>query len=245
MMIIIDNIHLSYGDKKILKGISLEIEQGEVIALIGPSGSGKTTLLRCLNALSIPNKGSITINNYTVDFNEKTLKNSLSTLRQNTGMVFQEFHLFPHKTALQNIMEGLVTVKKLGKTEAEKIALKLLEKVGLVDKKDSYKSQLSGGQQQRIAIARALAMDPKVILFDEPTSALDIELVNDVLKVIKELSIEGMTMLIVTHEIKFASEIANRMIFMDDGHIIEQGDPKKLLNTPTHQRLKQFLSLIE
>lgn len=244
-MVSIDNIHLSYGDKEILKGISLDIEQGEVIALIGPSGSGKTSLLRCLNALSMPSKGRVTINDNTVDFGKKVHKSDLTALRQHTGMVFQAFHLFPHMTALQNIREGLLTVKKLNKGEAEKIALELLEKVGLADKKDSYKSQLSGGQQQRIAIARALAMDPKVILFDEPTSALDIELVNEVLKVIKELSLEGMTMLIVTHEIKFASEIADRMIFMDDGQIIEQGDPKKLLNTPTHQRLKQFLSLIE
>lgn len=244
-MITLDNIHLAYGDKNILKGVSLKINEGEVIALIGPSGSGKTTLLRSINALSLPHKGSVTIDTTTINYNHKSHSRDLAKLRQHTGMVFQAFHLFPHKTVLQNIMEGPVTVKKVNKEEAEKKALRLLKKVGLSDKKYAYPSQLSGGQQQRIAIARALAMDPKVMLFDEPTSALDIELVNDVLKVIREVSVEGMTMLIVTHHIQFASEIADRMLFMDNGLIIEEGPPEELLKRPKQERLKQFLSLID
>lgn len=243
-MITLDNIHLKYGDKNILNGVSLNIQEGEVIALIGPSGSGKTTLLRSINALSLPHLGSVTIDDTTVHYNHRPHGRDLAKLRQHTGMVFQAFHLFPHKTVLQNIMEGPVMVKKENKDVARQKATGLLKKVGLLDKKDAYPSQLSGGQQQRIAIARALAMDPKVMLFDEPTSALDIELIGDVLKVIREVSDEGMTMLIVTHQIGFAAEIADRMLFMDEGRIIEEGSPEELLQHPKEDRLKKFLSMI-
>lgn len=244
-MIKLHNIHLAYGEKEILRGITLDVRQGEVITLIGPSGSGKTTLLRSINALSLPYKGMVTIDDTTITFDDKPHNKELSKLRQHTGMVFQAFHLFPHLTVLKNVMEGPITVKKQAKETAEPKALKLLEQVGLLDKKDAYPPMLSGGQQQRIAIARALAMDPKVMLFDEPTSALDIELIGDVLEVIRKLSTKGMTMLIVTHQIGFATEIADRMLFMDEGRIIEEGPPQALLDSPKTERLQQFLGKIK
>lgn len=244
-MIKIKGLYQSFGDVEALKDINLEIKKGEVVTIIGPSGSGKTTLLRVMNALNIPQKGMITIVKESVDFSQKVHKKDLIALRQDSGMVFQGFYLFSHKTALENIMEGLIIVKKMDKALAREKAENLLKKVGLFDRKDAYPNQLSGGEQQRVAIARALAIEPKVILFDEPTSALDVELIGEVLKVIKDLANEGMTMVIVTHEIKFAAEISNRMIFMDKGRIIEDGSPKDVLYNPKHQRLKQFLSLLK
>lgn len=243
-MIRIEGLYQSFGNHKILKDISLEIMEGEVVTIIGPSGSGKTTLLRAINALNIPQKGIVSIDRYSVDFSKKIHKKDLVDLRHNSSMVFQGFYLFSHKTALENVMEGLLIVKKINKQDTREKAEALLAKVGLMDRKDAYPSQLSGGQQQRVAIARALAMEPKVILFDEPTSALDVELIGEVLKIIRALANEGMTMVIVTHEIKFASEISDRIIFMDDGRIIEQGKPSEMLYNSNHQRLKQFLSLL-
>lgn len=243
-MIKVSGLYQSFGDLDVLKDINLEIEQGEVVTIIGPSGSGKTTLLRVLNALNIPQNGIVTIDKETVDFSRKVHNRELVNLRKDSGIVFQGFYLFPHKTALENVMEGLIVVKRMKKEFAKEKSIELLKKVGLSHKEDSYPNQLSGGQQQRVAIARALAMEPKVMLFDEPTSALDVELIGEVLKVIRVLANEGMTMLIVTHEIKFAAEISNRMIFMDDGKIIEDDSPKNILNNPKHERLKKFLTLL-
>lgn len=218
-MITISNLHKSFGNTEILKGIDLNVNKGETTVIIGPSGSGKTTLLRCINLLETPNKGSITVGNSSIDFdnNNSFYTSDVINLRKKTGMVFQSFNLFPHMTVLQNIMEGQVTVLKRSKSEARKKALLLLEKVGLSEKQDQYPHELSGGQQQRVAIARAMAMDPEVLLFDEPTSALDPELEAEVLKVMKELSNEGMTMIVVTHKMSFAKDAAHRVIFMDNG----------------------------
>ena len=243
-MIKINGLYQSFGELEVLKDINLEIKKGEIVTIIGPSGSGKTTLLRSLNALNIPQNGLVSIDKETVDFSKKVHNKELVNLRKDSGIVFQGFYLFPHKTALENVMEGLIVVKKIKKELAKEKAIDLLKKVGLSHKEDSYPNQLSGGQQQRVAIARALAMQPKVMLFDEPTSALDVELIGEVLKVIRDLANEGMTMLIVTHEIKFASEISNRMIFMDNGKIIEDDSPENILNNPKHKRLKKFLMLL-
>jgi len=245
-MIEILNLHKSFGELQVLNGIDLEMEHGKVLVIIGPSGSGKTTLLRCFNLLEVPDQGSLSLSDIKINFtdNKKIPQKSILALRQKTGMVFQSYNLFPHMTALGNVMEGQVTVQKRSKDEARERALQLLTKVGLADKADAYPHQLSGGQQQRVAIARAMAVDPEVLLFDEPTSALDPELVGEVLKVIKQLAAEGMTMVIVTHEMKFAADVADRIILMDGGHILEQGTPQEVLEHPQHPRALQFLNRI-
>ncbi|MDW7674006.1 MAG: amino acid ABC transporter ATP-binding protein [Bacillota bacterium] len=239
-MIKLNNIHKYFGKLHVLKGIDLEVKEREVLVLIGASGSGKSTLLRCINFLERAQEGQIVI-----DGKEIMSKDTvINKLRQEVGMVFQHFNLFPHMTVLQNVMEGPVQVKKAPKEEAQKLAMDLLIKVGLEDKKDVYPAKLSGGQKQRVAIARALAMQPKLMLFDEPTSALDPELVGEVLGVMKELAKEGMTMVVVTHEMGFAREVADRLIYMDEGVIIEEGCPTKIFNEPAHQRTQAFLSQI-
>ncbi|WP_139905590.1 amino acid ABC transporter ATP-binding protein [Clostridium thermarum] len=246
-MISVKGLYKSFGDNAILKNIDLEVSKGETTVIIGPSGSGKTTLLRCLNLLETPDRGTIKIGENELNFDGKSkLKQSaILALRKNTGMVFQGFHLFPHKTALENIMEGQVTVLKRSKQEAYDRAVVLLEKVGLANKKDSYPHELSGGQQQRVAIARAMAMEPEVLLFDEPTSALDPELAAEVIKVMKDLSKEGMTMVVVTHKMSFAREAAHKVIFMDQGVIVEADTPEQVFDNTSNERLKQFLSIID
>ncbi len=244
-MISIKNLHKQFDQLEVLKGIDLEIEKGKVVVIIGPSGSGKTTMLRCLNVLEIPTKGTISIEREILDFSSSVSKKSIATFRRLTGMVFQSYNLFPHKTALENVMEGPVIVKNENKDLAEKTARRLLEKVGLGDKIDFYPSHLSGGQQQRVGIARALAMEPQVMLFDEPTSALDPELVGEVLKVMKDLAKEGMTMIVVTHEMRFAREAADEVIFMDQGVIVERGKPVDIFTNPKEERTKQFLNRIK
>lgn len=241
-MIELKNIHKSFNETKVIKGIDLTVDKGEVVTLIGRSGSGKTTLLRMMNALEIPTDGTVYVNGKT--YTEKDKKSQIE-VRKQSGMVFQNYNLFPHKSALENVMEGLVTVKKMKKSEAERKSMELLEKVGLDHVKDQRPHALSGGQQQRVAIARALAMNPKVMLFDEPTSALDPELVNDVLKVIKELADEGMTMVIVTHEMRFAREVSNHTVFTHEGKIAEQGSPDEMFNQPQTEELKRFLNVIK
>ncbi|ASK62613.1 ectoine/hydroxyectoine ABC transporter ATP-binding protein EhuA [Virgibacillus phasianinus] len=244
-MLAVNDLHIQFGDLEVLKGIDLNIEKGKVIVMIGPSGSGKTTFLRCLNALETPSKGIININNQQVDFKNGPRKKEIRKLREQTGMVFQTHNLFPHFTTAENVMEGLVTVKKMKKSKAREIARELLTKVGLAEKVDAYPYQLSGGQQQRVGIARALAMDPKLILFDEPTSALDPELVGEVLKVMKDLAEEGMTMVVVSHEMKFAKEAADEVLFMDNGVIVERGKPNDIFNNPKQERTKQFLNKLQ
>ncbi|UXR69224.1 MULTISPECIES: amino acid ABC transporter ATP-binding protein [unclassified Staphylococcus] len=241
-MIELQNIKKSFNDKEVIKGINLSVAQGEVITLIGKSGSGKTTLLRMINALELPTEGTVYVNGETYTNDDKK---SQITVRKQSGMVFQSYNLFPHKTAIENVMEGLVTVKKMNKQQAYEEALQLLRKVGLESVKDQRPHALSGGQQQRVAIARALAMNPKVMLFDEPTSALDPELVNDVLKVIKDLANEGMTMVIVTHEMRFAREVSDRVIFINEGLIGEEGKPEILFNQPQTEELKKFFNVID
>lgn len=245
-MIKIEQLHKRFNDLEVLKGIDLSIEKGKTAVIIGPSGSGKTTLLRCLNVLETPNSGQITIGDKQVTFTEKSkLKlQDIMALRRQTGMVFQSYNLFPHLTALENIMEGQVVVLKRSKADARKKALDLLEKVGLEDRGDMYPHQLSGGQQQRIGIARAMAMDPEVLLFDEPTSALDPELVGEVLKVMKDLAEEGMTMVVVTHEMKFARDVADQVIFMDGGVVAEKGTPEEVFDKSNSPRLGQFLNKV-
>lgn len=242
-MIEIKGLHKSFGRHEVLKGIDLKVEKGEVVVILGPSGSGKTTLLRCLNFLEQPDSGEITVGNTQVNCNHVTKKEILE-IRRNTAMVFQLYNLFKNKTALENIMEGLVVARRVPREEAEKISRKILEKVGLAEKSDAYPSQLSGGQQQRVGIARALALNPEAILFDEPTSALDPELVGEVLGVMKKVAQEGLTMIVVTHEIAFARDIADRVIFIDGGVIVEQGPPAEILFRPREERTKQFLRRI-
>ncbi|TYR79039.1 amino acid ABC transporter ATP-binding protein [Priestia megaterium] len=244
-MINITNLHKSFDDLQVLKGIDLEIERGKVIVLIGPSGSGKTTFLRCLNLLEVPTQGTIKIDEQVMDFQKPISKKMITSFRSLTGMVFQNYNLFPHKTALENVMEGPVIVKGVAKQEAKERASALLTKVGLGEKADFYPFQLSGGQQQRVGIARAMAMDPKVMLFDEPTSALDPELVGDVLKAMKDLAQEGMTMVVVTHEMRFAREVADEVIFMDQGIIMEQGKPEDIFTNPKKERTRRFLNMIQ
>ena len=244
MMIKIRNIHKSFGANNILRGIDLDITKGEVVVILGPSGSGKTTFLRCLNALEQPEQGTIEFDNAAplkVDFTIKSVKKDILALRRKSGMVFQQYNLFPHKTALENVMEGPVYVQGKDPNLAREDAAKLLAKVGLADKVDLYPFQLSGGQQQRVGIARALAIQPELMLFDEPTSALDPELVQDVLDTMKELAAEGWTMVVVTHEIKFALDVADVVIVMDHGVIVEQGSPQQLFENPQHERTKAFL----
>lgn len=242
-MIHLTGISKSYGKYAVLKSIDLTVNKGEVVVILGPSGSGKTTLLRCVNYLEKPNGGEIVIGDYRLDCKRAT-KKEIHELRQRSAMVFQQYNLFKHKTAIENVMEGLIVVKKMPKAEARQKSVALLEKVGLADKLDAYPSQLSGGQQQRVGIARALALEPEVILFDEPTSALDPELVGEVLAVIRKIAKEGITMIVVTHEMGFARDVANHVVFMDDGLIVEQGPPSELFHHPREERTKQFLKRI-
>ncbi|WP_271628639.1 amino acid ABC transporter ATP-binding protein [Caldicellulosiruptor sp. DIB 104C] len=249
-MIIAKNIVKYFGHNLILDKVSLEVDRGEVVVIIGPSGSGKSTFLRCLNHLERINSGYIEIDGFVIEdkgLHEKHKKHSpkeIAKFCSQIGMVFQRFNLFPHMTALENVIIGPIVVNKMKKEEAMEIGLELLDKVGLKDKANSYPAQLSGGQQQRVAIARALAMKPKVMLFDEPTSALDPELVGEVLNVMKELANEGMTMLVVTHEMGFAREVADRVVFMDKGKIIEEGLPDEIFTNPKEERTRQFLQKI-
>nr|WP_314045056.1 amino acid ABC transporter ATP-binding protein [uncultured Leptotrichia sp.] len=239
-MIKIKNLEKTYGDLKVLKGISTDIKEGEVISIIGPSGSGKSTFLRCINRLEEPTNGEIDIEGENI----VSPKVDINKIREKVGMVFQHFNLFPHKTVLENITIGPIKLKKTSQEEAEKIAISLLDKVGLADKKDVYPNKLSGGQKQRVAIARALAMNPKIILFDEPTSALDPEMIGEVLEVMKDLAREGMTMIVVTHEMGFARTVANRVFFMDQGTILEDGSPKEIFDNPKEERTKEFLDKV-
>ena len=239
-MINITNLYKNFGDLEVLKNISTEIKKGEIISIIGPSGSGKSTFLRCINKLEEPSSGHIYIDG--MDLMDKNT--DINKVRERVGMVFQHFNLFPNMTVLDNLTLSPIMVKKESKEEAEKYALSLLEKVGLSDKANSYPTQLSGGQNQRIAIARALAMKPEVILFDEPTSALDPEMIKEVLDVMRDLAKEGMTMLIVTHEMGFARNVGNRILFMDKGEIIEDCSPKEFFENPTNERIKDFLNKV-
>ncbi|MFB5194945.1 amino acid ABC transporter ATP-binding protein [Neobacillus sp. KR4-4] len=244
-MISIKGLYKQFGQLEVLKGMDLLVEKGKVVVVIGPSGSGKTTMLRCLNVLETPNQGVISIEGQSLDFSKNVPKKQISSFRRLTGMVFQSYNLFPHKTALQNVMEGPIIVKGERKEDARKKAQALLEKVGLGDKQDYFPAQLSGGQQQRVGIARALAMEPEVMLFDEPTSALDPELVGEVLKVMKDLAREGMTMIVVTHEMRFAREAADEVIFMDQGVIVERNKPEEIFTNPKEERTRKFLNMIQ
>jgi ABC transporter related len=239
-MIKVENLKLSFGKNEVLKGINFKIEKGQVISIIGPSGSGKSTFLRSLNFLETASSGTITFGNETFDLS-KINKKDINRLRKNTTMVFQNYNLFKNKTALENVIEGFLIVKKMNKNEATEIGLKMLEKVGLKDKAEFYPNQLSGGQQQRVGIARAVAMSPEVILLDEPTSALDPELIGEVLKVIKDMVKENMTMIIVTHEMQFAREVSDYVVFMDGGTIIEEGVPEEIFKNSRSERLQNFL----
>jgi len=234
------DLHKSFGDNHVLKGIDLTVEDGEVVAVIGPSGSGKSTLLRCLNKLEEPTSGHVIVDG--VDLTDKSVK--LDEVRQRIGMVFQHFNLFPHMTVLENITLAPVELGKLSKAQAKERALALLDRVGLAEKADAKPASLSGGQKQRVAIARALAMDPEIMLFDEATSALDPEMVGEVLQVIRDLASGGMTMVLVTHEMGFAREVGSRLIFMDGGHIVEEGDPREVLANPQHPRTQDFLARV-
>lgn len=239
-MIRIKNLCKNFGENRVLNSITTEIKKGEVVVVIGPSGSGKSTLLRCLNLLEMPTAGEIV-------FEEQNItdkKIDINQIRTKLGMVFQQFNLFPHKTVIENIMISPIMVKKVSKEEAYLKAVSLLNRVGLAEKENAYPSSLSGGQQQRIAIARALAMEPDVMLFDEPTSALDPEMVGEVLNVMKQLAKEGMTMVIVTHEMGFAREVGDRILFMDQGQILEEGPPEQLFNHPKNARTRDFLSKV-
>ncbi|MBD5640598.1 amino acid ABC transporter ATP-binding protein [Clostridium botulinum] len=243
-MIKISNLHKSFNEVEVLKGINLDIRKGEVVAVIGPSGTGKSTLLRCMNFLEKPEKGIIEIEDLKVNV-EKATKQQIHELRLNTSMVFQSYNLFKNKTALENIMEPLIIVKKMDEDKAKERALSILKQVGLEDKKDYYPSKLSGGQQQRVGIGRAMAVDPKIMLFDEPTSALDPELVGEVLEVIKKLAEQDTTMIIVTHEMRFAKSAADKVIFMDGGNIVEQGTPEEVFNNPKNERTIKFLNKVK
>lgn len=240
VMISIRNLKKSFGDLHVLKGIDLDVRRGEKVVVLGPSGSGKSTMLRCINALEDADSGTITVDGVEVT----SRRTNINRLREHLGMVFQRFNLWPHKTVLENVMLGQMVVSGRSKAEARERALKMLERVGLAAKADEYPVRLSGGQQQRVGIARALAMDPKAILFDEPTSALDPELVGEVLAVMKSLADEGMTMIVVTHEITFAREVADRVIFMDGGVIVEQGNPEDVLVHPKEERTRAFLKRV-
>lgn len=239
-MIKVVNLHKSFGNLEVLKGIDSEIRKGEVVCVIGPSGSGKSTFLRCLNLLEVPTKGEVYIDGISLTEHKK----DINKLRQKVGMVFQQFNLFPHMTVLQNITLAPIKLKKLPEKEAVEKARGLLRKVGLLDKENAYPNQLSGGQKQRVAIARALAMDPEVMLFDEPTSALDPEMVGEVLNVMKQLALEGMTMVVVTHEMGFAREVGDRILFMDEGIIAEEDTPDVIFGCPKQERTRAFLSKV-
>ena len=239
-MIVANNVHKAFGQLQVLQGIDLQVREQEVVVIIGPSGSGKSTFLRCLNLLEEPTSGKITIDGMCLT--DQT--SDINKIRQNVGMVFQRFNLFPHKTALENITLSPIKVKGISLQEANVIAKDLLAKVGLSDKETSYPDQLSGGQQQRVAIARALAMKPKVMLFDEPTSALDPEMVGEVLTVMKDLAREGMTMVVVTHEMGFAREVGDRVLFIDEGRVVEEGTPEQIFGNPQNERTRAFLNKI-
>lgn len=246
-MIHITNIHKAFGGNQVLKGIDLTIRKGNVVVILGPSGSGKTTFLRCINALEIPDRGVIAFDDgsLTVDFANKPNKKTLLALQRKSGMVFQSYNLFPHKTALENLTLGPTIVQGKSKADSHANALALLEKVGLSDKAELYPFQLSGGQQQRIGIARALAIEPSLLLFDEPTSALDPELVQDVLATMKQLASEGWTMVVVTHEINFARDVADHVVLIEDGHVVEEGSAEQMFERSTHPRTQAFLQRIE
>lgn len=239
-MIELKNIQKSFKKTPVLNGIDLQVNKGDVLVIVGPSGSGKTTLLRCINYLEKPDEGTISIDGFSIEGKNASRKDILA-LRRKTAMVFQHYNLFKNKTVLENVMEGLLVAKKMNISEARAISIDLLQKVGLGEKGNDYPPQLSGGQQQRVGIARALALNPSVILFDEPTSALDPEMVGEVLTIIKKIAGEGITMIIVTHEIDFARDVATKVVFMAEGGIIEQGSPKEVLIHPKHERTKQFL----
>ena len=237
------DLHKSFNDLHVLKGISYEIEKGSVVAIIGPSGSGKSTFIRCMNLLETPTSGQIYFKDQEITKPNQS-EDDLDHIRQHMGMVFQHFNLFPHLTVLDNITLAPIKIKKLNKQEAEAMGIELLKKVGLEDKKDAFPAQLSGGQKQRVAIARALAMEPELMLFDEPTSALDPEMVKEVLQVIKDLAKSGMTIVIVTHEMSFAKEVANRVVFIDGGMIVEEGTPEEIFDHPQNERTKAFLNQV-
>ncbi|MGY1437917.1 amino acid ABC transporter ATP-binding protein [Streptomyces reniochalinae] len=249
-MVKAEAVHKSFGPVHVLQGIDLEVRTGEVFCVVGPSGSGKSTFLRCINHLEKINAGRLYVDGTLVGYREKGGKlyelrdREVAAQRRDIGMVFQRFNLFPHMTAVENVMEAPVQVKRVPRAEARKRAEDLLDRVGLADKRESYPAQLSGGQQQRVAIARALAMDPKLMLFDEPTSALDPELVGEVLDVMKALARDGMTMVVVTHEMGFAREVGDSLVFMDGGVVVESGDPREVLSNPRHERTKSFLSKV-
>ncbi|GAA3389807.1 amino acid ABC transporter ATP-binding protein [Cryptosporangium minutisporangium] len=249
-MVLADNVHKSFGHLEVLKGIDLRVDPGEVMCILGPSGSGKSTFLRCINHLEKISAGKLWVDGALVGYQERGGKlhelseKRIAAQRRDIGMVFQRFNLFPHKTVLANVIEAPVQVKREKKSEARERARTLLDRVGLADKMDNYPSQLSGGQQQRVAIARALAMRPKLMLFDEPTSALDPELVGEVLDVMRGLAQDGMTMVVVTHEIGFAREVGDSLVFMDDGVVVEAGPPRDVINSPQHARTKAFLSKV-
>jgi len=236
----INNLHKYFGDSHVLRGISCDVKPREVVCVIGPSGSGKSTFLRCMNALESVSEGEVEVNGFAIH----DRKTDLNKMRESVGMVFQRFNLFPHMTVLENLMMAPMNLRGMTRSEAETLALSLLAKVGLSEKRDAWPSSLSGGQQQRVAIARALAMSPSIMLFDEPTSALDPELVGEVLGVMKNLAAEGMTMVIVTHEMGFAREVADRVIFIDNGVIQEQGDPEQIFTAPANPRTAAFLSKV-
>ena len=240
----VSGVEKSFGEHHVLRDISFDVGAGTVTVIIGPSGSGKTTVLRTLNALDVADRGTISIGDVSVDFGAKVDRSTLATFRGQSGMVFQAHNLFPHKTAIQNVTEGPIVVQKRPKAEARADAMRLLTQVGLAEKADQYPYQLSGGQQQRVGIARALALKPKLMLFDEPTSALDPELVGEVLRVIRDLATEGWTMVIVTHEIRFAQQVADQVLFVDNGVVLERGTPRDVLANPTGPRLRQFLHRI-
>lgn len=239
-MIKIEKLNKYFGDKHVLKDIDLHIEKGEVVGVIGPSGSGKSTLIRCVDFLEEPSSGHIYINGKSI----RNSSNGINNVRQSMGMVFQHFNLFPHKKVIENITLAPVLTGRLTREEANKKAMELLKTLGLVDKKDAYPSSLSGGQKQRIAIARSLAMDPQIMMFDEPTSALDPEMVNEVLEVMRDLAETGITMIVVTHEMAFAKEVANRVIFMDEGEIVEENSAVELFENPQNHRTQEFLSKV-
>jgi polar amino acid transport system ATP-binding protein len=247
----ITDLHKAFGSLEVLKGIDFEVDRGEVVCVIGPSGSGKSTLLRCVNLLEIPDRGRIALEGRLIGFREtaggrlvRASEREINRTRSEIGMVFQHFNLWPHKTVLGNLIEAPMRVRKLPRAQASELAQQFLRKVGLMDKIDAFPPTLSGGQQQRVAIARALCMQPKVMLFDEVTSALDPELVKEVLDVMKQLAAEGMTMLVVTHEMGFAREVANRVVFMDGGVVVEEGRPEELFNKPVNERTQRFLAAV-
>lgn len=239
-MLAIQNLKVSFGNKEVLKGVDLQVNKGDVVTFIGPSGTGKTTILKCVNYLVEPDEGQMQLADVSVDF-KKIHKKEILQLRRNTAMVFQQFNLFKNKTVVENVMDAQIAVQKKSKKEAYERSVDLLEKVGLLEKKDEYPSRLSGGQQQRVSIARALAVEPDVVLFDEPTSSLDPELVAEVLKVIERVAQTGVTILLVTHEMDFARKVSNKIVFMEKGHVVEQGTPEEIFEQSQNERTRQFL----